>query len=158
MFAFSFFLIKGDENMYNNYNPYLNNGYNPNFRPIDQQYPQNNINIPTMQQQPINTVKSGLQGKQVDSLDVVKATDVPFDGSISYFPLTDNSAIVTKQLQMDGTSKITVYKPVDEQSSEIKYLTSEDLEKALKGLNLDEIDDIKDEIKDIKKQLKKKGE
>ena len=94
----------------------------------------------------------------MDSLDVVKATDVPFDGSISYFPLTDNSAIVTKQLQMDGTSKITVYKPVDEQSSEIKYLTSEDLEKALKGLNLDEIDDIKDEIKDIKKQLKKKGE
>ena len=140
--------------MYNNYNPY----FNPNFRPIEQQYPQNNINIPTMQQQPLNVGKNGLQGKQVDSLEVVKATDVPFDGSISYFPLTDNSAIVTKQLQMDGTSRIVVFKPVDDQKEEIKYLTSEDLEKALKGLNLDEIDDIKDEIKDIKKQLKKKGE
>lgn len=144
--------------MYNNYNPYLNNGFNPNFRGVEQQYPQNNINIPPIQQQPLNVVKNTLQGKQVDSLEVVKATDVPFDGSISYFPITDGSAIVTKQLQTDGTSKIVVFKPIDEQQSEVRYLTSEDLEKALKGLNLDEIDDIKDEIKAIKKQLKKKGE
>ena len=40
----------------------------------------------------------------------------------------------------------------------MKYLTSEDLEKAINGLNLDEIDDIKEEIKNIKKQLKKKGD
>lgn len=140
--------------MYNN--PYYQ-PYNPNYRPIDQQYGQNNINIPTMQQQPLNVVKNSLQGKQVDSVEVVKATDVPFDGTISYFPLTDNSAIVTKQLQMDGTSKIVVFKPVDEQKEEVKYLTNDDLQKAIKGLNLDEIDDIKEDIKDIKKQLKKKG-
>lgn len=144
--------------MYNNYNPYLNNGFNPNFRPIEQQYPQNNINIPPMQQSGLNMPKNGLQGKQVDSVDVVKATDVPFDGSISYFPLTDGSAIVTKQLQMDGTSKIVVFKPFNEQKSEVKYLTSEDLEKAINGLNLNEIDNIKEEIKEIKKQMKKKGE
>ena len=139
--------------MYNN--PYYQ-PYNPNYRPMEQQFNQNNMNIPTMQQQPLNVVKSGLQGKQVDSVEVVKATDVPFDGSISYFPLTDNSAIVTKQLQNDGTSKIVVFKPVAEKKSEVKYLTNDDLEKALKGLNLDEIDDIKEDIKDIKTQLKKK--
>ena len=144
--------------MYNNYNPYLNNGFNPNFRPVEQQYPQNNINIPPMQQSGLNMPKNGLQGKQVDSIDVVRATDVPFDGSISYFPLTDGSAIVTKQLQMDGTSKIVVFKPFNEQKSEVKYLTSEDLEKAINGLNLNEIDNIKEEIKEIKKQMKKKGE
>lgn len=144
--------------MYNNYNPYLNNGFNPNFRPVEQQYPQNNINIPPMQQSGLNMPKNGLQGKQVDSVDVVRATDVPFDGSISYFPLTDGSAIVTKQLQMDGTSKIVVFKPFNEQKSEVKYLTSEDLEKAINGLNLNEIDNIKEEIKEIKKQMKKKGE
>ena len=144
--------------MYNNYNPYLNNGFNPNFRPVEQQYPQNNINIPPMQQSGLNMPKNGLQGKQVDSVDVVKATDVPFDGSISYFPLTDGSAIVTKELQMDGTSKIVVFKPFNEQKSEVKYLTSEDLEKAINGLNLNEIDNIKEEIKEIKKQMKKKGE
>ena len=144
--------------MYNNYNPYLNNTFNPNFRPLEQQYPQNNINIPPMQQSGLNMPKNGLQGKQVDSVEVVKATDVPFDGSVSYFPLTDGSAIVTKQLQMDGTSKIVVFKPFNEQKSEVKYLTSEDLEKAINGLNLNEIDNIKEEIKEIKKQMKKKGE
>lgn len=100
--------------------------------------------------------RSLLNGKQVDSIDVVKATDVPFDGSISYFPLTDGSAIVTKQLQVDGTSKIVVFKPADEQKEENKFITQDDLRNALNGLNLDEIDDIKEDIKDIKKQLKKK--
>ena len=139
--------------MYNN--PYYQ-PYNPNYRPLEQQFNQNNMNIPTMQQQPLNVVKNGLQGKLVDSVEVVKATDVSFDGSISYFPLTDNSAIVTKQLTNDGTSKIVIYKPIDEKKEEVRYITKDDLEKALKGLNLDELDDIKDEIKDIKKQLKKK--
>lgn len=138
--------------MYNNYNPYLNNGFNPNFRPMQPQ------SEPQYVPQTTFTKPTGLQGKQVDSVEVVKATDVPFDGSISYFPLTDNSAIVTKQLQMDGTSKIVVYKPIDEQKEEIKYITSDELQKAIKGLNLEELDDIKEEIKEIKKQLKKKGE
>lgn len=144
--------------MYNNYNPYyqqqrFQQAMQPQYVPQSdtQSVPQPQFNAPQF-------IKNGLQGKQVDSVDVVKASDVPFDGSISYFPLTDGSAIVTKQIQMDGTSKITVYKAIDEQKSEVKYLTSEDLEKALNGLNLDEIDDIKEEIKDIKKQLKKKGE
>lgn len=140
--------------MYNNYNPY----YNPNFRPMEQTYQPNNINAPIMQQQPLNMVKNALQGKQVDSVDVVKATDVPFDGSISYFPLTDGTAIVTKQLQTDGTSKIVVFKPIEEEKETKRYITSEELEKAINGLNLDEIDDIKEELKEIKKQLKKKGE
>jgi pyruvate/2-oxoacid:ferredoxin oxidoreductase beta subunit len=136
--------------MYNNYNPYY-------------QQPRFQQPMPQMEQQPqfvqpTFTKPSGLQGKQVDSVEVVKATDVPFDGSISYFPLTDGTAIVTKQLQTDGTSKIVVFKPVNETKEEIKYLTNEDLEKAIKTLNLDEIDDIKEELKEIKKQLKKKGE
>lgn len=136
--------------MYNNYNPYYQpQRFQPMQQPVEQQ--------PQFIQPNFNKL-TGLQGKQVDSLEVVKATDVPFDGSVSYFPLTDNSAIITKQLQTDGTSKIVVFKPIDEQKSEVKYLTSEDLEKAINGLNLDEIEDIKDEIKNIKKQLKKKGE
>ena len=136
--------------MYNNYNPYYQP---PRFQPMQPPVEQQPQFI-----QPNFNKTTGLQGKQVDSVEVVKATDVPFDGSVSYFPLTDNSAIITKQLQTDGTSKIVVFKPIDEQQSEVKYLTNEDLEKVLKGLNLDEIDDIKDEIKDIKKQLKKKGD
>lgn len=144
--------------MYNNYNPYLNNAFNPNFRPLEQQYPQNNINIPPMQQSGLNMPKNGLQGELVESADIVKSIKTPLDGSISYFPLIDNSGIITKQLQNDGTSKIVVFKPFNEQKSEVKYITSEDLEKAINGLNLNEIDNIKEEIKEIKKQMKKKGE
>lgn len=141
--------------MYNNYNPYLNNTFNPNFRPIEQQYPQNNINIPPMQQSGLNMPKNGLQGKQVDSVEVVKATDVPFDGSISYFPLTDGSAIITKQLQTDGTSKMVVYKPVQEDKKDaIQFATLEDIENAINDLDLSDIQDIRDDIKEIKKQLK----
>lgn len=136
--------------MYNNYNPYYQQPrfQQPMQQPMEQF--QNNMAFNGVQQ------RSLLNGKQVDSIDVVKATDVPFDGSISYFPLTDGSAIVTKQLQIDGTSKIVVFKPADEQKEENKFITQDDLKNALNGLNLDEIDDIKEDIKDIKKQLKKK--
>lgn len=138
--------------MYNNYNPYLNNGFNPNFRPMQPQ------SEPQYVPQTTFTKPTGLQGKQVDSVEVVKATDVPFDGSISYFPLTDNSAIVTKQLLDNGSSKITIFKPVKEQNEDVTYITRKDLEKALNDIDLSELDDIKQDIREIKKQLKKKGE
>lgn len=107
-------------------------------------------------QQSVPTYKSQqsiLQGKSVDSIDVVKATDIPLDFSVSYFPLTDGTAIVTKQLMQDGTSKMTIYKPVEDEK-EVKaptYLTQDDLDKALS--NLDNKDIVAD-IKTIKKQIK----
>ena len=143
---------------------YNNNQYGQNQIPryntqlVYGQVPQQTIQqsiqpIPTytpQQVQPINTVIQGLQGKSVDSVDVVKAMDIPLDGSISYFPLTDGSAIVTKQLQPDGTSKTVVYKPIDKENIEktTKYITAEEFEKKIKEI------DVKEEIKDIKKQLK----
>ena len=133
--------------MFNNYNPYFGQQQMPQQayqRPIEQPY------IPT----PTFAKANGLQGKQVDSMEVVKATDVPFDGSVSYFPLMDGSAIITKQLQNDGTSKITIFKPIEEQSSEIPYITQEELKSALNELNLDELDDIKEELRELKKQIK----
>ena len=80
--------------MYGNYNNTFNNqrGYYP--------YYGNNINeqnrtIP-IQPMPIQNTNIGLLGKLVDSVDVVKAIDIPLDGSISYFPLTNGTAIITK--------------------------------------------------------------
>ena len=136
--------------MYNNY------GYNPYYQQqrmqgIEQQQP-----MMTTYQQPIQLTKpSGLLGKSVDNVDVVKATDIPLDGSISYFPLTDGSAIVSKQLQIDGTSKIVIYKPTQEDRKEaIQFATLDDLQEAIGEIDLSDIQDLKDEIKDIKKQLK----
>ena len=93
--------------------------------------------------------------KIVDNIDVVKATDIPLDGSISYFPLSDGSAIVSKQLQTDGTSKMVIYKPVQEDKKEaIQYATFEDIQEAINDLDLSDIQDLKDDIKEIKKQIK----
>ena len=136
--------------MYNNY------GYNPYYQ---QQQRMQGIEqqpmITTYQPQMQLTKTNCLLGKSVDNIDVVKAMDIPLDGSISYFPLTDGSAIVSKQLQTDGTSKIIVYKPTQEDKKEaIQFATIEDIENAINELDLSDIQDIKDDIKEIKKQIK----
>lgn len=132
---------------------------NPYFAQ-QQRFQQPMINQPTQPQpyiptiQPINNPTS-LLGKAVESVDVVKAMDIPFDGSISYFPLTDGSAIITKQLQTDGTSKMVVYKPVQEdKKGAIQFATLEDIENAINDLDLSDIQDLRDDVKEIKKQLK----
>lgn len=139
--------------MFNSY------GYNPYYSQ-QQRYP--STELPNQQQMvtpyptPINIAKqNSLLGKSVDNIDVVKAMDIPLDGSISYFPLTDGTAIVSKQLQIDGTSKMVVYKPAETEEKEpIKFATLEDIEEAISEIDLSDIQDLKDEIKDIKKQLK----
>ena len=132
---------------------------NPYFAQQQQRF-QQMVNQPTQPQpyiptiQPINNPTS-LLGKAVESVDVVKAMDIPFDGSISYFPLTDGSAIITKQLQTDGTSKMVVYKPVQEDKKDaVQFATLDDIQDAINDLDLSDIQDLKDDVKEIKKQLK----
>lgn len=138
--------------MYNNY------GYNPYYPQQRYQGVDTNNQQPMMTtyQQPMQLTKpSGLLGKSVDNIDVVKATDIPLDGSISYFPLTDGSAIVSKQLQMDGTSKMVIYKPIKENSDDSKkFVTFEEMQSELAKIDILDLEDLKDEIKEIKKQLK----
>ena len=133
------------------YNPYLNQYYGTQQmnRPQPMEMPMQNQNTPQMALNRQNI----LYGKQVDSLEVVKAIDIPLDGSISYFPLANGSAIVTKQLQQDGTSKITIYEPKT-QKEDMKFATIEDIDKRLEKLGFSEIDDLKDDLEDLKKELK----
>ena len=98
----------------------------------------------------------GLQGKTVDNIEVVKATDIPLDGSVSYFPLVDGSSIITKQLQADGTSRIVVYKPIEtQQPKQVEgkeiYITEKELDEKLSKLDNKEL---KEEIEKMKKQIK----
>lgn len=139
--------------------------YGNNYYPQQRFQPQNMNNM----QQPMVTqyvppipqtmpIQSGLLGKIVDNIDVVRAMDIPLDGSTSYFPLSDQSAIVTKQLQSDGTSKLVVYKPTNnEKENVVQFATLEDIQDAINDLDLSDIQDIqdlKDDVKEIKKQLK----
>lgn len=129
------------------------------YQPYGNQQMQSQIQQPQMQSyapQPVQL--QGLQGKTVDSIDVVKAMDIPLDGSISYFPLVDGTAIVTKQLQQDGTSKTLIYKPVEDNGIEkqVQFVTYDDLNKAIKDINFDdeEVEELKEEIKNLKKQIR----
>lgn len=122
---------------------------------MDQLYPQytptNNLYT-----QPQQFNQSVLQGKTVESIDVVKAIEGPIDGSISYYPLTDGTAIVSKQLQADGKTKVTIYKPVEleDAQSEIKYVTAEELDEALKKIEVPSVKEIKEDLKNLKRQFR----
>ena len=130
----------------------------PRFQPVEpmNQQPSNQQYVPPIAPiQPINN-NLGLLGKSVDSVEVVKAMDIPLDGSTSYFPLTDGSAIVTKKLLSDGTSKTIVYKPVEEPKSESpKYITLDELEK-MDFVSGNDLKDIRNEIRDIRNALKER--
>ncbi len=120
--------------MYNN--QFFNQrAYQPMYQPAYQ--PQ--------QYQPITF--QGIQGRIVDNIDVVKATEISLDGSVSYFPIADGSAIVTKQLQTDGTSKLVVYKPVIAETP--KNITNEEFEKEISKLR-EEIEKINKRLGDVK--------
>lgn len=136
--------------MYNQYNPYMNRFYNQQNAGMGQP-----LEIPVQQQVnpqiPIN--RGFLNGKQVESIDIVKNLEIPLDGSISYFPLVNGTAIATKQLMQDGTSKITIYEPKT-QKDDIKFATIEDVDKRLEKLDFNEIDDLKEDLEDLKKEIR----
>lgn len=134
-------------NMYGQ--PYFNNynaqGYG--YQPMYQQPMQQNL-----QQRPQST-EQHLQGRFVDSINAVSGIDYPLDGSISFFALTDGTAIVTKQLQNDGTSKTIIYKPIDKKEIENteKYITEKELKEIMGKLD---ITDFKDDVKTLKRKMK----
>lgn len=154
-----------------NYYPMYNNPYySPYGQPQNQRVPQMEQQF-SQPQQFFKQVNS-LQGKSVDSVEVVKAMDIPLDGSISYFPLTDGSAIISKQLQMDGTSKTIIYQPVKEQKEEnkITYSIPEELNTQIQHISAEntslkesitylteQIDALSNNFADFMKELSKGG-
>lgn len=140
-------------NYYPNYNQFYPS-YNQPFNRVQQPMPQTIEQFAPQQQ--IQNKPMGLLGKSVDSIEVAKVMDIQLDGSTSYFPLTDGTAIVTKQLQNDGTSKTIIYRPVQDEETKIekKYVTTEELTTAISGIDLSDIEDLKDELDELKKQIK----
>ena len=93
--------------MYNQYNPYMNRFYGQQQMntPQPMELPQQTQNVPQMG---LNRVF--LNGKQVESIDIVKNLEIPLDGSISYFPLVNGTAIATKQLMQEADSQDKIEK------------------------------------------------
>ena len=108
-------------------NPYQNTNYN-----IQTAYPQYGYNPyfqqPRMQQsqieqmQPVNQFQQqmprGVNGRVVQSVEMITANDVPMDGSAAFFPMQDMSAILAKSWNADGTIKTVVFKPINETASQ----------------------------------------
>lgn len=80
---------------------------------------------PAMQQQiqPQMAMQQNPNGKVVDSIDIVKVTDIPMDGSSYYFPKADGTEVYSKRWLPNGSTEINTYvKVVDkEQQEEPKF-------------------------------------
>lgn len=108
---------------YPTFYPQMNNNYQtPTQNPyIDrmaqlQQYQQSLQQPIVPAQTPVSNQMSAL-GKIVDSIDVVKATDIPMDGNAYYFPKADGTEVYCKQWLQNGTTRILTFKPVLEDST-----------------------------------------
>ena len=93
---------------------------------------------PQMSQMPQSPMVSNLQGKVVDEIEIVKATDVPF-GSFSVFPKGDFGEIYLKTWNNNGTTQIITYKPVVE----------EETKKEEPNLILEKINNIENQLTDL---------
>ena len=104
--------------MYQNFSQ-MNNPYMPMQNPYMERMAQLQQYQQSLQQSLTPTQMSGANqmstlGKMVDSIDVVKATDIPMDGNSYYFPKADGTEVYCKQWLQNGTTRILTFKPVFE--------------------------------------------
>ena len=122
--------------MNNNYQAPTQNPYMDRMAQL-QQY-QHSLQQPIVPTQtPVSNQMSAL-GKIVDSIDVVKATDIPMDGNTYYFPKADGTEVYCKQWLQNGTTRILTFKPVLEDNTNN---LSSDTEKLKIGLS-DEVTEV----------------
>ena len=122
--------------MNNNYQTPTQNPYMERMAQL-QQYQQSLQQPIVPTQTPVSNQMSAL-GKMVDSIDVVKATDIPMDGNAYYFPKADGTEVYCKQWLQNGTTRILTFKPVLEDNTNN---LSSDTEK-LKICLSDEVTDV----------------
>ena len=97
--------------------PYLNPNYFNQYQQMPNPYVDRMAQLQQYQQslqQPVSQTQMSAIGKIVDSIDVVKATDIPMDGNSYYFPKADGTEVYCKQWLQNGTTRILTFKPVFE--------------------------------------------
>ena len=134
--------------MNNNYQTPTQNPYMERMAQL-QQYQQSLQQPIVPTQTPVSNQISAL-GKMVDSIDVVKATDIPMDGNAYYFPKADGTEVYCKQWLQNGTTRILTFKPVFEDNPNN---LSSDTEKSKISLSDDVTDAFMKRFDDIEKRL-----
>ena len=122
--------------MNNNYQMPMQNPYMDRMAQL-QQY-QQSLQQPLAPTQMSGANQMSTLGKMVDSIDVVKATDIPMDGNTYYFPKADGTEVYCKQWLQNGTTRILTFKPVLEDNPNN---VSSDTEKLKISLS-DEVTDV----------------
>lgn len=136
---------------YQGQQPYMQNPYMQRIENL-QQF-QQSLQPSTMPQQQFTPL-----GKIVDSVDIVKATDIPMDGNMYYFPQADGSVIYGKQWLANGQTRILPFKVVlDDEgnnlSSEEQKLKFEPSDEFL-GVFQNMFDGVIERIDKLEKSLK----
>lgn len=145
-----------------NYLPQMNN-YN---QPIPNQYIDRSKQYPTytqyqqpQMQQPMTSQQFPVLGKIVDSLDVVKATDIPMDGNMYYFPKADGTEIFAKQWLPNGTTQILTFKPFFNNNADnmsgVSGKNEIEIPESLTTAFMQRFDEIAVKIDDLEKQINK---
>ena len=143
--------------------PYPNPNYysqyqQPQFNP----YLQRMENLQQFQQtlQPTNQIPA--IGKVVESMDIVKVTDIPMDGNVYYFPKADGEEIYTKQFMPNGQTRILTFKPsLDAESNNLplneEKMKFDTFNTILEGIQAD-IKTLSDKVDKISKPNRAKKE
>lgn len=133
----------------NNYGQMMPNPYMDRMSQL-QQYQQNLQQTMSPTQMSGTYQQMNIIGKIVDSIDVVKATDVPMDGNMYYFPKADGTEIFGKQWMPNGQTHILTFKPdIDENANNV----SNDKEKLKFGLSDESTEVFMKRFDDIEKRL-----
>lgn len=130
----------------------------PQFNP----YLQRMENLQQFQQtlQPTNQIPA--IGKVVESMDMVKVTDIPMDGQPYYFPKADGTEIYSKQFMPNGQTRILTFKPITDDNPNNLPLDEEKLKfdtfnAFLEGIQAD-IKTLTDKVDKISKPTRGKKE
>lgn len=139
--------------------PMMNNGYVPQYGTYQynpmaniQRYQQQEQMLPT--QMP-GTSQQNVMGKIVDSIEAVKAVDIPMDGNIYYFPKADGTEIYGKQWQSDFTTRILTYKPCLDNLSSNDKKSKFDLSDESTELFLNKFEELSEKIGQLEDRFDK---
>lgn len=91
---------------------------------------------------PLSQVTPQLHGRTVSQLNDVTPQDVPMDGSMAFFPLSDGTAVFGKRYNSDGTITTVRYAPEptkqpQEEPDFNKYIIDrlDSIEEAIEGIS-----------------------
>ena len=102
------------------------------------------IQMPSQQLNPL--------GKIVESIDIVKVTDIPMDGNMYYFPKADGTEIYSKQFMPNGQTRILTFKPLLD--NDHNNLSLEEEKAKFEPIN-DVLRDIQEDIKALTDKVDK---